>query len=51
MVTYQQSEVQPEETTGQNESNDSLLSVIGILLIMILIWVTVKGKLRDWFMK
>lgn len=39
-----------ESTTEENYS-DMLFTVVGLFLIMILIWLTIKGKLRDWFMK
>ncbi len=50
-MTTSQNETQPTEVPASANSSDTLITVAGIFLVMILIWVTVKGKLRDWFMR
>ena len=46
-----QAEAQPIDPTNAQETSDTIFTVVGIFLVMILIWVTIKGKLRDWLMK
>ena len=46
-----QTESESTEVSLREDNSNTLYAIIGILLVMVLIWVTVKGKLRDWFMK
>lgn len=39
-----------EDKIPENPSQE-IFAVIGIFLVMLLIFFTIKGKLRDWFMK
>ncbi len=51
MTTIQQTETQPVEAPVSQSSSDTFITIGGIFLVMLLIWFTVKGKLRDWFMR
>jgi hypothetical protein len=51
MTTSLQNETPPTEVPASANSSDTIITVVGIFLVMILVWVTVKGKLRDWFMR
>lgn len=42
---------QSEESKEVQDPSDAIFTVIGLFLVMVLIWVTIKGKLRDWLMK
>jgi len=49
------SQIQPEEqseTINPHENiSDNIFTIIGLFLVFVLVFVTLKGKLRDWFMK
>jgi len=51
MTTNQQTQSQPAQVPKTEQSSDTLITIVGIFLVMILIWVTIKGKLRDWFIR
>lgn len=52
MTTTLQTEPQPTEPKVSGEElSDTIFTVIGLFLVTLLVWFTIKGKLRDWFMK
>ena len=42
---------QPDNIDPHEDLSDNLFTGIGLFLVLVLIFVTIKGKLRDWFMK
>ena len=46
----QENSTSPETAQGEGYA-DLIFTVIGMFLVLLLVWFTVKGKLRDWFMK
>ena len=52
MTSNLQSESQAaEEPISGEAAADTIFTVVGLFLVMLLVWFTIKGKLRDWFMK
>lgn len=51
MSTTYQTETQPAEASPNEDYSNTVYAIVGLFLVMVLIWVTVKGKLRDWFMR
>ncbi|MEQ9229467.1 MAG: hypothetical protein RIF46_02220 [Cyclobacteriaceae bacterium] len=48
---YQIETQSAEENEPIQDPSDTIFTVIGLFLVMVLVWVTIKGKLRDWLMK
>ncbi|MCP4457262.1 MAG: hypothetical protein GY816_04430 [Cytophagales bacterium] len=52
MTSLQQTETQQPDVDNPHENiSDDLFTIIGLFLVFVLIFVTVKGKLRDWLMR
>ena len=49
-TTQQENQPNPEPMPGEGYS-DLIFTVIGLFLVLLLVWFTIRGKLRDWFMK
>ena len=49
MTSQQQTETQ--DPNPHEDISDTIFTFIGLFLVFVLIFVTIKGKLRDWFMK
>jgi len=43
--------IKSKEDEMPEDPSKEIFTVIGIFLVMLLIFFTIKGKLRDWFMK
>ena len=51
MTSLQTTTTEQEETKPVEDPSDAIFTMIGIFLVFVLVWVTIKGKLRDWLMK
>jgi len=50
MTSEQQTTEQAEEINSE-ELSDSIFTFIGLFLVFVLVFMTIKGKIRDWLMK
>ncbi len=52
MTSTTQTEQLPKQKTQTEENpSDMIFTVVGLFMVMLLVWFTIKGKLRDWLMK
>lgn len=50
-MTSQQQTTEHVEGIDSQELSDGIFTFIGLFLVFVLIFVTIKEKLRDWLMK
>lgn len=51
MTSKLQIETPAETSTKPESTSDTIFTVVGIFLFMLLLWFTVRGKIRDWLMR
>jgi len=51
MTSQLQTEEQSETVNPHEDISDNIFTIIGLFLVFVLVFVTIKGKLRDWLMK